>query len=84
MYRKFGDGYKGIPIYAPYDGIVVTAGAPYIPKALLSQLKTGGRMIIPVGTDEQIMTRVVRTGESEFSKKEFGHFRFVPFVKGKN
>ena len=82
--QKFGDGYKGLPAYAPFDGIVVTCGAPFIPKALLSQLKIGGRLVIPVGDDEQIMTRVIRVSEKEFSKKEFGNFRFVPFLKGKS
>ena len=83
-YQKFGDGYKGLTAYAPFDGIVVTCGAPFIPKALLSQLKIGGRLVIPVGEDEQIMTRVIRVSGKEFSKKEFGNFRFVPFLKGKS
>ncbi len=83
-YQKFGDGYNGLPAYAPFDGIIVTAGAPFIPKALLSQLKIGGRLVIPVGDEEQVMTRVVRVSEKEFSKKEFGNFKFVPFLKGKS
>ena len=62
----FGDGYKGLPEEAPYDGIIVTAGAPEVPKPLLSQLKVGGRLVIPVGVDEQIMTLFVRKSEKEF------------------
>ncbi len=78
----FGDGYKGLPEFAPFDGIIVTAGAPFVPKPLLSQLKIGGRLVIPVGEEKQIMTLFVRTGEKEFEKHEFGDFRFVPLVSG--
>ena len=80
----FGDGYKGFPEAAPYDGIIVTAGAPYVPKALLTQLKIGGRLVIPVGSSQQIMTRYIRTGEKEFEKTEYGNFRFVPLLSDKN
>ncbi|BDW94282.1 MULTISPECIES: protein-L-isoaspartate(D-aspartate) O-methyltransferase [Flavobacteriaceae] len=80
----FGDGYKGLPQEAPFDGIIVTAGAPEVPKPLLSQLKIGGRLVIPVGVDEQIMTLFVRKSEKEFEKKEFGSFRFVPLLEDKN
>ncbi len=80
----FGDGYKGLPENAPFDGIVVTAGAPFVPKALLSQLKIGGRLVIPVGEETQIMTLFVRTGVKDFEKQEFGNFRFVPLLKKKN
>ena len=80
----FGDGYKGLPEEAPFDRIIVTAGAPETPKALLSQLKVGGRLVIPVGTDEQIMTLFVRKSATEFEKKEFGSFRFVPLLENKN
>lgn len=83
-YLSFGDGYKGLPEYAPFDSIVVTAGAPYVPKPLLSQLKIGGRLVIPVGDDPQIMTLYVRTSELQFEKKEFGEFRFVPLLEDKN
>ena len=80
----FGDGYKGLDAEAPFDGIIVTAGAPEAPKALLSQLRVGGRLVIPVGIDEQIMTLYVRKSEKEFEKKEFGNFRFVPLLENKN
>ena len=80
----FGDGYKGLPENAPFDRIIVTAGAPEVPKALLSQLKVGGRLVIPIGFEEQIMTLFVRTTEKEFSKTEYGSFRFVPLLENKN
>ena len=77
----FGDGYKGLPDFAPFDGIVVTAGAPYIPKDLMRQLKIGGKMVIPVGNNTQKMTLLIRTGEKDFEKHEFGDFLFVPLLK---
>ncbi|MBT8182703.1 MAG: protein-L-isoaspartate(D-aspartate) O-methyltransferase [Eudoraea sp.] len=80
----FGDGYKGLPAEAPFEGIIVTAGAPEIPKALLSQLKIGGKLVIPVGLDDQIMTRIIRNSEKEFERQEFGSFRFVPLLEDKN
>lgn len=83
-FLSFGDGYKGLPEYAPFDSIIVTAGAPYVPKLLLAQLKIGGRLVIPVGDDPQIMHLYVRTGETTFEKKEFGEFRFVPLLEDKN
>lgn len=80
----FGDGYKGLPKEAPFDGIIVTAGAPEVPKPLMAQLKIGGRLVIPIGIDEQIMTLFIRKSEKEFEKKEFGNFRFVPLLENKN
>ncbi len=80
----FGDGYKGIPEEAPFDSIIVTAGAPEIPRALLAQLKVGGRLVIPVGHEEQIMTLIVRKSQKEFDKKELGSFKFVPLLADKN
>ncbi len=80
----FGDGYKGLPSYAPFDSIIVTAGAPIIPKALLGQLKIGGRLVIPLGDQHQIMTLLIRKSEIEFEKHEFGEFRFVPLLENKN
>ena len=80
----FGDGYKGLPDEAPFDSIIVTAGAPFVPKPLLSQLKIGGRLVIPVGDSVQTMTLFIRKGEKEFEKHEFGEFRFVPLLEDKN
>ena len=80
----FGDGYKGLPEFAPFDGIIVTAGAPFVPKPLLEQLAVGGRLVIPVGDKVQIMTVFTRESEKKFVKKEYGEFRFVPLLEDKN
>lgn len=80
----FGDGYKGLPNEAPFDRIIVTAGAPFVPKPLLSQLKIGGRLVIPVGDVDQIMTLYIRKGTKEFEKHELGNFKFVPLLENKN
>ena len=80
----FGDGYKGLPENAPFDGIIVTAGAPFVPNALLSQLKIGGRLVIPIGDEEQIMTLYIRTSDKDFEKHELGKFKFVPMLNKKN
>jgi len=80
----FGDGYKGFKEEAPFDGIVVTAGAPFVPKPLMSQLKIGGRLVIPIGSENQIMTLITRISQAEFKKEEFGEFRFVPLLENKN
>ena len=81
---SFGDGYKGLPNFAPFDSIIVTAGAPIIPKPLMAQLKVGGRLVIPLGEDKQIMTMLVRKTETQFEKHEYGEFRFVPLLENKN
>ena len=80
----FGDGYKGLKEEAPFDGIIVTAGAPFVPKPLLGQLKIGGRLVIPVGEATQVMTLFIRKGPKDFEKHEFGEFRFVPLLEDKN
>ena len=80
----FGDGYKGLPKEAPFKSIIVTAGAPFVPMPLLSQLEIGGRLVIPVGDDVQTMTLFIRKGPKEFEKHEFGEFRFVPMLEDKN
>ena len=81
---SFGDGYKGLPLHAPFDSIIVTAGAPIIPKPLMAQLKIGGRLVIPLGEDVQIMTLLIRKNATQFEKHEFGEFRFVPLLEHKN
>ncbi len=79
----YGDGYEGKPQYGPYDGIIITAATPVVPDALLQQLKTGGRLVVPLGSsDSQIMTVVERTGPDSFEYSEHGHFSFVPMLKG--
>ena len=80
----FGDGYRGYESEAPYDSILVTAGAPFIPKNLLNQLKISGKLVIPVGEKTQIMTLITRISEKKFKKNEFGEFKFVPLLKEKN
>ena len=81
---SFGDGYKGLPQFAPFDSIIVTAGAPIIPQPLMAQLKIGSRLVIPLGNKEQIMTLLIRKNETQFEKHEFGEFRFVPLLENKN
>lgn len=81
---SFGDGYKGLPNHAPFDSIIVTAGAPIIPKPLMAQLKIGGKLLIPLGENEQIMTMLIRKNETQFEKHEFGDFKFVPLLENKN
>jgi protein-L-isoaspartate(D-aspartate) O-methyltransferase len=80
----FGDGYKGLPNHAPFDSIIVTAGAPIIPESLMAQLKIGGRLVIPLGEENQIMTLLIRKNETQFEKHELGAFRFVPLLENKN
>lgn len=81
----YGDGYKGLPQFAPYDKIVVTAGAPYIPNDLLVQLKVGGILLIPLGEGEtQEMVWLKKVSETSFDKKVLGNFRFVPLLQNKS
>lgn len=83
-YFFYGDGYLGQPKFAPFDKILITAGAPDIPQELLKQLKIGGRMVVPVGDGKgQIMTAIDRAGEDDFRPTEHGYFSFVPMLKGK-
>jgi protein-L-isoaspartate(D-aspartate) O-methyltransferase len=80
----YGDGYKGLPQFAPFDKVLVTAAAPYIPNDLLVQMKIGGVLVIPVGEgDIQEMIWLKKTGDSSFDKKALGEFRFVPLVQNK-
>ena len=82
-YQTYGDGYKGLPTYAPFDKIIVTAGAPEIPKELLKQLKIGGIMVIPVGDQSQKMITIIRLDEGNFEMYEFGNFQFVPMLESR-
>ena len=77
----YGDGYLGYSEEAPYDSIIVTAGASEIPEELIKQLKIGGRMVIPVGDEVQKMKLVTKLSESDFETKIFGDFQFVPMLK---
>lgn len=79
----YGDGYKGLEEEAPFDSIIVTAGAPFVPEALLNQLKIGGRLVIPVGEEVQIMMLYTKISKEKFDIKEFGQFQFVPLLKEK-
>lgn len=76
------DGYKGLPEYAPFDRILITAAAPEIPSALLNQLAIGGIMVIPVGTAQQEMTVITRVNESKYHFEKAGIFHFVPMLPG--
>ena len=79
----FADGYLGLIDSAPFDAIIVTAAAKEIPKNLMNQLKVGGRIVIPIGEDNQTMFRFTRIEKSKYKREEFGQFKFVPMVKGK-
>ena len=80
----YGDGYKGLPTFAPFDKVIVTAGAPYIPEDLLAQLKIGGILIIPVDEgDSQQMKKIVKVADNKFETEDLGIFRFVPLLKEK-
>ncbi len=82
-YFFYDDGYKGKPSYGPYDRILVTAGATEIPRTLLDQLKTGGRLVIPLGDNNlQKMTLVKKIKDNDYVKTEHDSFAFVPFTKG--
>lgn len=79
----YGDGYEGKAQYGPFDGIIITAAAPSVPDNLLQQLKTGGRLVIPVGESSlQTMLVIERTGDDTFERTEHGNFVFVPMLKG--
>lgn len=78
----FGDGTRGLPQYAPYDSIIVTAGAPIVPEPLRGQLEVGGTLVIPVGEEVQYMYRITRVSNGEFKEEILDAFRFVPFLEG--
>lgn len=79
----YGDGYKGLPSYAPFDRILITAGAPEVPAGLLKQLKVGGKMVLPVGGGGgQEMLLIEKNSEKEHTTSRHGAFAFVPMLKG--
>jgi protein-L-isoaspartate(D-aspartate) O-methyltransferase len=82
IFLFYGDGYQGVPQYAPYDKIIITCGAPNIPETLMDQLKVGGYMVVPVGEDTQVMKRVTKLDNNEYKIEDFGYFVFVPMVGG--
>lgn len=78
----YGDGYKGQPAFAPYDRILVTCGAPFIPDLLVEQLKVGGILVIPIGEgDKQIMTRLIKLDDGKVETETYGDFSFVPMLE---
>jgi protein-L-isoaspartate(D-aspartate) O-methyltransferase len=81
----YGDGFEGLPTYAPFDKILITAAAPFVPPKLLDQLKPGGKMVIPLDEDGlQKMTRITKNEDGTFGEETFSDFSFVPMLKGKN
>jgi len=83
--RFYGDGFAGLPTYGPFDKIIITAGAPKIPEQLITQLKPGGIMIIPLGENEQQqMLRITKLEDGSLREEQFGSFSFVPMLEGRN
>jgi protein-L-isoaspartate(D-aspartate) O-methyltransferase len=83
----FGDGFVGLPTYAPFDKIIITAAAPFIPPKLVEQLKPGGIMVVPVNEgqgDQQRMIRISKDMNGEITEESFDIFSFVPMLTGKN
>jgi protein-L-isoaspartate(D-aspartate) O-methyltransferase len=82
----YGDGFEGLPTYAPFDKVIITAAAPFIPPKLIAQLKTGGMMVIPVneGDDKQRMHRLTKQADGTYVEESFDAFSFVPMLTGKN
>jgi len=77
----YGDGFAGLPQYAPFDKIIVTCGAPVVPEALLNQLKPNGILVIPVGQGEQVMKRITKIDNQNYKEETFGNFIFVPMLE---
>ncbi len=78
----FGDGFAGLPQFAPYKGILISCGAPQVPQVLLEQLAVGGKMVVPVGADAQQMLRITRTAANDYVTEDFGTYQFVPMLGG--
>ncbi|HTE11674.1 MAG TPA: hypothetical protein VK645_11895, partial [Chitinophagaceae bacterium] len=82
----YGDGYEGLPTYAPFDKVIITAAAPVVPPKLIAQLKTGGKMVIPLGNSKdgpQKMMRLTKQADGSTTEETFANFSFVPMVGGK-
>ena len=75
------DGFQGLPKFAPFDKIIVTCGAPFVPSALLDQLKINGKIVIPVGEESQVMKRITKIESDKYETEDFGNFTFVPMLK---
>ena len=81
----YGDGYEGLPTYAPFDKVIITAAAPFIPPKLIAQLKPGGKMVVPVDEgNTQRMLRLTKNEDGSYSEEVFANFSFVPMLSGKN
>lgn len=81
----YGDGYEGLPTYAPFDKVIITAAAPFIPPKLIEQMKAGGKMVIPVDEGQhQRMLRITKNADGSTSEEAFENFSFVPMLSGKN
>ena len=85
LFFFYGDGYEGLPQYAPFDKILITAAAPYVPPKLVEQLIWGGQMVLPLGKEQpQRMMRITKSENGEIREEYFEHFSFVPMLQGKN
>lgn len=81
----YGDGFEGLPTFAPFDKVLITAAAPFIPQKLVDQMKTGGMMVIPVGSgDVQVMKRLIKQPDGSVKEEVYDRFSFVPMLEGKN
>ena len=80
----YGDGFEGVPAFAPYDKVLITAAAPEVPVKLLEQLSVGGYLVMPYGKGKvQKMQRIIKTGDQQYEQEEYDNFKFVPMLKGK-
>jgi protein-L-isoaspartate(D-aspartate) O-methyltransferase len=81
----YGDGFEGLPTFAPFDKILITAAAPFIPPKLIEQLKPGGKMVLPLENDGvQKMMRITKKEDGSYEEETFSNFSFVPMLKGRN
>ncbi|MDB5207702.1 MAG: protein-L-isoaspartate(D-aspartate) O-methyltransferase [Flavisolibacter sp.] len=81
----YGDGFEGLPTYAPFDKVIITAAAPFVPEKLIDQMKVGGMMVIPFGSgDVQVMKRLIKQQDGSVKEEVFDNFSFVPMLQGKN